>query len=156
MAEQLLTIGALAERTGHHPSALRYYEAIGLLEPAARLSGRRRYHPAAIHQLGLVALLQDVGFTLAEIRSLLRQRDPARRRWEILAHAKVEELDATIRKAQQARRLLSETIECRCTRLDGCELVVAAGERRRTHRGSRRRLIPASRSMPARPGYSLR
>jgi MerR family redox-sensitive transcriptional activator SoxR len=156
VAQNFLTIGALAERSGHHASALRYYEEVGLLKPAARVSGRRRYDPDAINQLGLIALLQDVGFTLAEIRSLLPHRDLARRRWEMLAHAKVEELDATIRKAQQAKRLLNETIDCRCTRLDGCQLVVAAGERRRTHRGSRRRLIPASRSMPARPGYSPR
>ena len=145
MAQDFLTIGALAERSGHHASALRYYEELGLLKPAARVSGRRRYHPDAIHQLGLIALLQDVGFTLAEIRFLLPHRDPARRRWESLADAKAKELDATIRKAQAAKRLLIDTIECRCTRLDGCELVIAAGERRRVHRGSRRRVSPVSR-----------
>jgi DNA-binding transcriptional MerR regulator len=145
MAEQLLTIGALAQRTGHHPSALRYYEEIGLLEPAARLSGRRHYYPDAVHQLALIALLQDTGFSLGEVRSLLPRRDSARRRWESLAEAKVRELDATIRKAHAAKRLLNDTIECRCTRLDGCELVMAAGERRRVHRGSRRRVSPVSR-----------
>ncbi|HEV3097430.1 MAG TPA: MerR family transcriptional regulator [Candidatus Dormibacteraeota bacterium] len=145
MPQDLLTIGGLAERSGHHPSALRYYEAIGLLEPAARVSGRRRYHPDAVHLLALIALLQDVGFTLGEIRSLLPHEDSARRRWESIADAKVKELDATIRKAQAAKRLLIDTIECRCTRLDGCELVIAARERRRVHRGSRRRVSPVSR-----------
>jgi len=145
MPISLLTIGALAEQTGHHPSALRYYEEIGLLKPAARVSGRRRYDPDAVDQLALIALYQDVGFTLDEIRSLLPYRGYARQRWETLASAKVKELDATIRKAQAARRLLNETIECRCTRLDGCELVMAAGERRRVHRGSPHRVIRVSR-----------
>ena len=135
--QELLTIGALADRSGHRPSALRYYEDIGLLKPATRLSRQRRYDQDAIHQLGLIALYQDVGFMLDEIRTLLPYRGSARPRWELLAGAKVKELDETIRKAQAARRLLNETIECRCTRLDGCELVVAAGERRRVHPGSR-------------------
>lgn len=135
--EDLLTISALAERSGHRPSALRYYEEIGLLKPALRLSGKRRYDPEAIHQLALIALCQDVGFSLEEIRALLPHRGSAQRRWETLAYARVKELDETIHKAQAARRLLNETIRCRCTRLDGCELVRAAGERRRVHRGSR-------------------
>src|SRR5690348_13375081 len=145
MTPNLLSIGALAVRSGHQASALRYYEEVGLLKPVARVSGRRRYEPEAVHQLGLIALLQDVGFRLDEIRSLLPHRDSARGRWQRLATTKVEELDATIRKAQAAKRLLEQTIECRCTRLDGCELVVAAAERRRVHRGSRRRVIPLAR-----------
>jgi MerR family transcriptional regulator, redox-sensitive transcriptional activator SoxR len=141
----VLSIGALAEQSGHQASALRYYEEVGLLKPVARVSGRRRYEPDAVLQLGLIALLQDVGFTLDEIRSLLPHQGSARERWQRLATTKVEELDATIRKAQAAKRLLELTIQCRCTRLDGCELVVAAGERRRVHRASRRRVIPLAR-----------
>jgi len=132
----LLTIGALAKRSGHRPSALRYYEEIGLIRPATRQANQRRYDPDTIDQLALVALYQDVGFTLEEIRSLLPYRGSARHRWELLAGAKVKELDETIRKAQAAKRLLNETIRCQCTRLDGCELVIAAGERRRVHRSS--------------------
>ena len=141
----LLTISALAERSGHRPSALRYYEEIGLLKPARRISRRRRYDPETVHQLALIDLYQEVGFTLAEIRALLPQRKSTRRRWETLAYAKVRELDETIQKAQAATRLLNETIRCRCTRLDGCELVLAAGERRRVHRRSRKVPIACAR-----------
>ena len=63
----MLSIGALAAQSGHRASALRYYEEVGLLNPVARVGGRRRYEPEAVHQLGLIALLQDVGFTLDEI-----------------------------------------------------------------------------------------
>ena len=144
MAQKLLTISALAERSGHRPSALRYYEQIGLLEPASRQSNQRRYHPDALHQLALIALYQDVGFTLKEIRSLLPHRGATRQRWEILASTKLRELDETIRKAQAARRLLKETVLCQCTRLDGCELIMAAGERRRAHRDSRAVTFPSA------------
>jgi MerR family transcriptional regulator, redox-sensitive transcriptional activator SoxR len=134
--DELLTISAVAARSGHRPSALRYYEEIGLLKPALRLSRQRRYDPDAIHQLALIALYQDVGFTLEEIRALLPHRGSVRQRWEALAYAKLKELDGIIQKTQAARRLLHETIRCHCTRLDGCTLVIAAGERRRVHRGS--------------------
>lgn len=137
MPDKLLTISALAEQTGHRSSALRYYEEIGLLKPASRVSGRRRYDSGAIHELALIALYQDVGFSLDEIRSLIPHRGTARLQWESIAQAKVRELDETISKARAARRLLNETIRCQCTRLDGCELVMAAGERRRAHRGSK-------------------
>lgn len=137
MPDKLLTISALAEQTGHRSSALRYYEEIGLLKPASRVSGRRRYDSGAIRELALIALYQDVGFSLDEIRSLIPHRASARQGWESLALAKLKELDETIRKVRSARRLLNETIQCQCTRLDGCELVMAAGERRRAHRGSK-------------------
>ena len=151
--QELLTIGALADRSGHRPSALRYYEEIGLLTPVTRLSKQRRYDLDAIHQLWLIALYQDVGFRLEEIRSLLPHRGSVRPRWEVIAGAKVRELDETIRKAQAARRLLNETIHCQCNRLDGCELVIAAGERRRVHRGSRgMRLTQRSMGRRARSG----
>lgn len=136
----LLGIGALAERTGYRASALRFYEDIGLLEPALRASGRRRYTPDAVHHVGLIALCQDAGFSLDEIRRLMPHDRGSRRRWEDLAQGKLRQLDDAIRTARAARRLLRETIACRCTQLGGCELVRAAGERRRSHR--RRRMLP--------------
>lgn len=144
MPAKFLTISALAEQTGHRSSALRYYEDIGLLKPAARVSGRRRYDPDAINQLALIALYQDLGFSLGEIQSLIPHQDVSRPRWETLAYAKVKELEATIRKAQAAKRLLHATIDCQCTRLDGCELVMAAGERRRVHKNARSIRLPST------------
>ena len=51
----VLTIGDLARRTGTAPSALRYYEELGLLHPATRVSGQRRYPPAAAQRARSVA-----------------------------------------------------------------------------------------------------
>lgn len=134
---ELLTIGELASRTGHRPSALRYYDEIGLLKPAVRMGGQRRYDGDAVHLLGLIALCHDVGFTLKDTRALLAHRPMASRdRWETMARRKHAELDEVIRKARAAKRLLEETIECRCTRLNGCQLIADAGERRRRHRRS--------------------
>ena len=134
---ELLGIGALAQRTGYRASALRFYEEIGLLEPALRVSGRRRYAEDAVHRVGLITLCQDAGFSLDEIRRLMPPDRPSRRSWQSLAQGKLRQLDETIRRARAARRLLQETLACRCAELGGCELVRAAGERRRTHRSGR-------------------
>src|SRR5262249_58158229 len=60
----LLTIGELARRTGVTASALRYYEALGLLPPPARISGQRRYPASAARVVGTILLYRDAGFTL--------------------------------------------------------------------------------------------
>ena len=45
---ELLTIGEVAEQAGVATSALRYYDELGLLPPATRVSGQRRYRPEAV------------------------------------------------------------------------------------------------------------
>jgi len=68
----MLTIGQLAQRVGLRPSALRYYEAEGLLEPADRSeAGYRLYAPQAADTVRLIQRAQRLGFSLAEIRALL-------------------------------------------------------------------------------------
>lgn len=68
-----LTIGQLARRAGLRPSALRYYEAEGLLEPTGRTEGGYRlYDPGAEQTLHLIQRAQRLGFSLADICTLLK------------------------------------------------------------------------------------
>jgi DNA-binding transcriptional MerR regulator len=68
----MLTIGQLAKRVGLRPSALRYYEQEGLLQPDGRSeSGYRLYQPAAEKRLRLIQRAQRLGFSLDDIRTLL-------------------------------------------------------------------------------------
>lgn len=50
-----LTIGAVAELTGKRPSSIRYYEQIGLLPQAVRVSGQRRYDADTVRTLARVS-----------------------------------------------------------------------------------------------------
>jgi DNA-binding transcriptional MerR regulator len=102
----LTPIGELARRAGTAPSALRYYERIGLLPPAERAGGKRHYPPASAERLALVRLYQDAGFTLEEIRQLLAARSRPRASWTPLAERKIAELDDRIAEAQRAKDLL--------------------------------------------------
>jgi DNA-binding transcriptional MerR regulator len=83
----LLSIGELSSRTGVATSALRYYEEIGLVRPVKRVSQQRRYNEPAV-DIGVVLLLRDVGFTLAEVKTMTSSK----RVWTGLAKRKLGEL----------------------------------------------------------------
>ena len=107
-----MTIGELAVRTGTATSALRYYEELGLLSPATRVSGHRRYEPSAVAVVGVILVLQEVGFTLAEVKTLLASRADSPDAWRRLTEAKVRELDERIAKATAARVALKHSLRC--------------------------------------------
>jgi DNA-binding transcriptional MerR regulator len=112
MGERFLTIGEVAERTGVATSALRYYEELGILRPAERVSGRRRYEPASVGVVGAVLFLRDAGFTLGEIGELMAARARAPKAWHELARRKLEELDARILEAHAARVAVEHALNC--------------------------------------------
>lgn len=108
----LLAIGELARRAGTAPSALRYYERIGLLPPAERSGGKRHYPPASAERLALVRLCQDAGFTLKQIGQLLAEGTRRGPTWNRLVDGKIAELDARISEAQRAKNLLEHSLDC--------------------------------------------
>lgn len=111
MPDDLLTIGELAARTGVAASALRYYEQLGLVRPARRESGRRRYAPSSVELVGVVLFLQEVGFSLREIRRLISSRSSTRPRRELAAQ-KLTDLDSQITKARAAREAIEHSLKC--------------------------------------------
>jgi DNA-binding transcriptional MerR regulator len=112
MPHNLLTIGQLSAATGVAPSALRYYEELELLQPATRESGQRRYEAIAVGIVGLVVLLRDLGFTLAEVQRLFASRAVAPDAWRALAEAKLVEIDRHIADAQAARVAIEHSLNC--------------------------------------------
>ena len=94
------------------PSALRYYDEVGLLRPTKRASGRRLYSSDAVGIVGAILFLRDAGFTLNEIKRMVSRRSSAPRRWRALAERKLVELDGTIAKAQAARVAIEHGLAC--------------------------------------------
>jgi MerR family copper efflux transcriptional regulator len=110
--DRLLTIGELAGRTGVATSALRYYDERGLLRPARRVSGRRRYSEAAVATVGAILLLREAGFTLDETRRLIASRGRSPTAWQRLARSKVRELEEQITAAEVARTAIEHALAC--------------------------------------------
>ncbi|GAB3732859.1 MerR family transcriptional regulator [Amycolatopsis oliviviridis] len=112
MGEGELTIGELAGRTGVATSGLRYWEEIGLLPPPARVSGQRRYPPSAVGRVGEILLLQDVGFTLRELKDLIAARERAAEGWRELHRRKLTELDQRLARIEAARTAIAHVLAC--------------------------------------------
>ena len=115
MHRQEFGIGELAHRAGVGIDTVRYYESRGLLEPHKRLpSGYRRYRDLDVARLRFIRRAQALGFTLAEIRSLLSLS--AQRNVEQVkraAKAKLEDVERRITELQQVRDGLAQLVaEC--------------------------------------------
>ncbi|HEY8584890.1 MAG TPA: MerR family transcriptional regulator [Capillimicrobium sp.] len=126
-SEQLLTIGQVAARAGLNTSHIRFYERVGVLPPAERVSGQRRYREEVVHRLSIIDVAQRAGVTLEEIRALTGpQADPdeASERIRALAERKLPAIDALIARAEAVRRWLTVAQTCDCATVDVCGLFV--------------------------------
>ena len=111
--DEWLTIGEVAAMAGVQPSTLRYYESIGLLPAARRVSGQRRYTTAILPVLAVIQMAKEASFSLPEIQTLLHSQTEGEvlsQRWQTLAEAKIRELDAVISRAQEMKALLEEAL----------------------------------------------
>ena len=118
-----MKIGELAGRAGLKPSAIRYYEKMGILEAPHRVGGQRHYSGDAVDRVLLIRFAGDMGFTLAEIKLFLgglRDNAPVGPRWRKLAHNKIQEVGETIERSRRLRSLLEHLLRCRCPSLQVC------------------------------------
>ena len=96
-----LSIGEVAERTGVSVSALRFYEAEGMVTPTRSPGGQRRFPRDVLRRVAFIRVAQRVGLTLDEIRERARHAPRA-------AHADRGRLGPAL--ARRGRRSLDERI----------------------------------------------
>ena len=137
----LLSIGDLARRTGLSVSAIRYYEARGLLSPVRSAGNQRRFPRADIRRLAFARIAQQLGLTLAEIEAELRTlplgRAPTRDDWSGISRRIRARLDSEIRFLEQTRDRLDGCIGCGCLSLESCQLYNPEDRAARTGSGPR-------------------
>jgi MerR family redox-sensitive transcriptional activator SoxR len=120
-----LTIGDVAARAGVNASAIRYYEARGLLPAPERESGRRRYTEDAVRRLAIIDTAKQAGLSLDDITVLLDSADrgtPAHEPLRDLATRKLPEVRALIERAEAMRDWLETARGCTCPTLEDCAL----------------------------------
>ena len=123
MNEPQMRIGEVAQQAGVRVSLIRYYEEIGLLPEAERVSGQRRYDATVLRRLAVIDVAQRAGLSLDEIRELVdRGNDPLNERLRDLAVRRLPEIDALIERAQRVRVWLEQATHCECQRIDDCAL----------------------------------
>ena len=107
-----MKIGEVATATGTNTKTIRYYEEIGLLAaPERSANGYRSYAPEAIERIDFIRDAQAAGLSLAEIGSVLEERDRGHSTCEHVSQLldqHLDELDQRIRSMQRMRDKLSD------------------------------------------------
>ncbi len=124
--DPLISIGALAERTGLAITAIRFYESEGLISSTRNASGHRRFIRSDIRRLSFVKISQGLGFSLNEIRDVLaalpNNRTPNKRDWQRLSQQFSADIDKRINGLQLLKENLSGCIGCGCLSMAKCRL----------------------------------
>src|SRR5882724_13107935 len=113
-----ISIGELSKHSGVNIETIRYYERIEMLAPPQRTAGGRRvYAMMDLRILAFIRRSRELGFSLDEIRALLRLGGPdkasCREVREIAAHH-LDDIRAKISDLRKLERLLATTV-ARCT-----------------------------------------
>ncbi len=121
-----LSIGELARRAGTSVSAIRFYEAKGLVRSVRSTGNQRRFPRADIRRLSFALVAQQLGLTLGEIETALAtlpsERAPTHEDWRIISLRMREGLNAKIAMLERTRDLLDGCIGCGCLSLERCAL----------------------------------
>ena len=121
-----LTVGQVAERSGVAVSALRFYEAEGLIHSRRTAGNQRRYARETLRRVAFIRVAQRVGIPLQSIgealASLPDRRTPTEEDWARLSQVWRAELDLRIDYLHRLRDDLTECIGCGCLSLDKCKL----------------------------------
>jgi MerR family redox-sensitive transcriptional activator SoxR len=110
----LLTVGTVAERSGFAPSALRYYERLGLVRAGRTSGGQRRYPRSVLRRLAFIRAARNIGLSLDEVAAALATlpdgRTPTKADWARLSRSWRSRLDDG----------LDSCIGCGCLSLRRC------------------------------------
>lgn len=105
-----LTIGQLADRFGLATHVLRHWESEGLLTPAERVNGRRRYGEEQAARVTMIVRGKEAGFGLGQLREMFEASDPAARKALLERH--LAALEERIAEAQVAKEMVEHALHC--------------------------------------------
>ena len=120
----VLDIGKVAALSGMAASTLRYYERQGIIASYERKGLRRQYEPQVLDTLAVVALGQQAGFNLTEIKALLATAGDAK--WKVLATQKRDELRDRARHLALLADKIDHALGCRSANAFDCQHFQAA------------------------------
>ena len=149
-SRDLLPMGEISRRSGFASSAIRYYEAEGLIEAHRSGGGQRRFERNVLRRLAFIRAASNVGLTIEEIRDELGRlpgnRNPTKADWQRISRHWARRLDEQIAALQRLKGGLDSCIGCGCLSLRSCAFSnpddIYAG------RGAGARLLPDSLRRP--------
>ena len=125
-SSDLLTVTEVATRSGYAASALRFYEAQGLISASRSPGGRRRYTRSVLRRLAFIRAARTIGLSLDEVAAALAElpegRTPTRSDWARLSRSWRSRLDDQIQALEKLRDGLDSCIGCGCLSLRRCAI----------------------------------
>ena len=119
-----LPIGEIVRRSGFAASALRYYEAEGLIAAGRSPGGQRTYERSVLRRLAFIRAAANVGLTLEEIRDemsrLPSNRTPTKADWQRISRHWRRRINDQIAALERLRDGLDSCIGCGCLSLQRC------------------------------------
>lgn len=120
----VLAVQEVAQRSGFAPSALRYYEAQGLVAASRTGGGQRRFERNVLRRLAFIRAAANIGLSLEEIRQELNRlpdnRTPTKADWQRISRHWRSRLDEQIQALERLRDGLDSCIGCGCLSLRRC------------------------------------
>ncbi|WP_327092250.1 MerR family transcriptional regulator [Nonomuraea sp. NBC_01738] len=105
-----MQIGELAERFGLAPHVLRHWEAMGVLAPAARVNGRRRYTGDHVVRVLTIVRAKAAGMSLEQIREILTVSGQAERQTLLQRHHAA--LEHRLQEIAASKALIEHVMQC--------------------------------------------
>jgi MerR family redox-sensitive transcriptional activator SoxR len=126
-----MRIGELARAVGISPSAIRYYETVGIMPRPIRKNGARYYEAEAVDQLRIWRFFRTSGIPIRGLATIAKHGSGTRARravWVDALKARMDDLDTYIKEAERTRGLLEQAVACECNgRRDACTVLQSAG-----------------------------
>ena len=124
--DTLLSIGAIAKRTGIQVSAIRFYADQQLIPCIRNASGQRLFPKSVIRRVSFILISQQLGYSLKEVAAALKtlpdNRTPTKADWSRLSKTFSEQINEKIKRLQRLQELITGCIGCGCLSLKSCQL----------------------------------
>ncbi len=122
----LLTVGEMSARSGVAVSAIRFYEAKGLIHSVRSSGNQRRFSRSELRRVAVIKVAQRAGIALGEIGDALATlpsgRTVSAKDWARLSLRWKRDLQERIARLTALRDQLGDCIGCGCLSLDSCPL----------------------------------
>lgn len=126
-AQELLSVGQVAQRGGVSVSALHFYERQGLIFSTRTSGNQRRYARSELRRVAVIKAAQRAGIPLSLVASVFEELPdhgvPSQADWQRLSEHWRAELTARIDALEKLRGSLGGCIGCGCLSLTECGFV---------------------------------
>ncbi|KRC62354.1 transcriptional regulator [Agromyces sp. Root81] len=125
--DELLTVGEMSRRTGVAPSALRFYEDLGLIASHRTDGNQRRYPRHMLRRVSLISVAKRLGIPLSDVQTAFENvpldTTPSHADWQQASRRWKRQLELRRLGIEQLERELTGCIGCGCLSMKACRLL---------------------------------